>query len=189
MRTWREMAVQDPMAVWSVPLLALIVVAGLVWPLLPIPDPAAVGIGPQIRPPSMAFLLGTDTLGRSLLARVLQGIRTTFLLSTTAVLIAGFIGATLGLISGYIQGVADEVVTRVADVMFSFSLNSPRIAGNSELRTRTSCRHSGHRRVYGTDDDPCRPLRYTHHPELRFRADLGSDRRLFSTTRHSPPPA
>lgn len=120
MRRWREIAFEDPLAAWSVPVLALIVLAGLIWPLLPIPDPAAVGVGPRIRPPSMNFLLGTDTLGRSLLARVLQGIRTTLLLSTVAVLIAGAIGALLGMVSGYIRGAADELVTRVADVMFAF---------------------------------------------------------------------
>jgi peptide/nickel transport system permease protein len=119
-RRWRDIAVQDPLAAWSVPVLALIVLAGLIWPLLPIPDPAAVGVGPRIRPPSMNFLLGTDTLGRSLLARVLQGIRTTLLLSTVAVLIAGTVGALLGMISGYVRGAADELVTRVADIMFAF---------------------------------------------------------------------
>ncbi|MFO1057678.1 MAG: ABC transporter permease, partial [Dongiaceae bacterium] len=116
---WRA-AGRDPLAAGATVLLLIIVAAGLLWPLLPIPDPAAVGVGPRLAPPSRSFLLGTDTLGRSLLSRTLQGVRTTLLLSTSAVLLSGLLGALAGIVGGYRPGLLDESFSRIADVMFSF---------------------------------------------------------------------
>jgi peptide/nickel transport system permease protein len=64
--------------------------------------------------------LGTDSLGRSLVPRVLQGLGTTFLLATGAVLVSVIFGTLLGIVAGYVGGILDEAVVRAADVLFSF---------------------------------------------------------------------
>jgi peptide/nickel transport system permease protein len=114
------MFASDPLGAGAVPVLLLLLVVALIAPILPIPDPAAIGSGPRIAPPSLAFPMGTDTLGRSVLSRTLQGLQTTFLLSTTAVLLAGILGALIGIVAAYMARAVDEGVTRVADIMFSF---------------------------------------------------------------------
>jgi peptide/nickel transport system permease protein len=52
--------------------------------------------------------------------RVVAGIHVTILLSAFAVMIAATIGSLLGLLSGYFKGLMDEIVPRLADLMFSF---------------------------------------------------------------------
>ncbi len=101
-------------------LLAIFLLASLFAPFLPIGQPDQIGFGPRLTGLSFKSLLGNDQLGRPLLARVLQGIRVTFLLSTSAVLISGALGALVGIAAPYFHRWTDEVASRVADVMFSF---------------------------------------------------------------------
>jgi peptide/nickel transport system permease protein len=66
------------------------------------------------------FLLGADTLGRSLLARLAVGCRTTLGIAFSAVLIAIFLGGFLGLIAGYFGKFVGNVILRLADIAMSF---------------------------------------------------------------------
>jgi peptide/nickel transport system permease protein len=82
-------------------------------------SPTTLG-GPALSVPGPGHALGTDQLGRSLMPRVVAGIHVTILLSAFAVMIAATIGSLLGLLSGYFKGLMDEIVPRLADLMFSF---------------------------------------------------------------------
>ena len=64
--------------------------------------------------------LGTDHLGRDLLARVIHGARPALLVGFAAVVISGFIGMAAGLISGYFGGRTDDVLMRLADIQLAF---------------------------------------------------------------------
>ncbi len=97
-----------------------LLLAGLLAPVLPIGDPEAIGAGPRLNGPDGAFPLGTDNLGRPVLARIFEGILLTFILSTVAVLIASVVGAIVGMVAAYLHRTADEVISRFADVLFSF---------------------------------------------------------------------
>jgi peptide/nickel transport system permease protein len=77
-------------------------------------------VGPRLRPPSGQWLLGTDQLGRSLLPRLFEGIATTLLLSTIAVLVTAVLATLLGLVAGYWGGWVGEVVLRLVEVLYSF---------------------------------------------------------------------
>ncbi len=101
-------------------MLLLMLTVSLAAPLLPIGRPDQIGYGPRLSPPGWAAWLGCDQLGRPLLARVLQGIRTSFLLSTVSVLIAGAAGALVAMAATYGNRTADEIASRGADILFSF---------------------------------------------------------------------
>jgi len=77
-------------------------------------------VGPRLQPPSSAWILGTDNLGRSLLPRLLQGIGTTLLLSAIAVAVSATVATMLGLVAGYVGGGVSEAVLRVVDVIYAF---------------------------------------------------------------------
>jgi peptide/nickel transport system permease protein len=77
-------------------------------------------VGPRMQPPSGQWLLGTDQLGRSLLPRLFEGIATTLLLSTVAVLLTAVLATLLGLVAGYWGGWVGEVVLRFVEVLYSF---------------------------------------------------------------------
>lgn len=64
--------------------------------------------------------LGTDSIGRDVLSRLIVGGRTTLLITISAVLIALVAGLVLGLLSGYLGGIVDEIIMRILDVVFAF---------------------------------------------------------------------
>jgi peptide/nickel transport system permease protein len=122
-RTLRRLAgvvFADGISAASFAVLLLLLVTSLCGPLLPIGGPDQIRFGPRLSPPGWALPFGTDQLGRSTLARVLQGVQVTFLLSTVAVLAAGLLGALVGSAAPYFHRWTDEVVSRIADVMFAF---------------------------------------------------------------------
>lgn len=88
-------------------------------PLLAPHGPSDI-VGPPFAPPSGAYLLGTDFLGRDVLTRVLYGGRTVLLLGGSATLIAYVIGGAVGLICGYLRGGVDAVLMRAMDVLLAF---------------------------------------------------------------------
>lgn len=65
--------------------------------------------------------LGTDHLGRDTWARIVGGARVSLVIAGGAVLVAGMLGTTLGLIAGYNGGLVDEIIMRLADIQLSFS--------------------------------------------------------------------
>ncbi|SHM25553.1 ABC transporter permease [Cryptosporangium aurantiacum] len=82
-------------------------------------DPSALA-GGRLEPPSPEHWLGTDGLGRSELARLLQGIGTTLVLSAVAVLLTSIIAVLLGVVAGYFGGLFGDGIMRVVDVLYSF---------------------------------------------------------------------
>jgi peptide/nickel transport system permease protein len=68
------------------------------------------------------YPLGTDALGRDVLARTLVGGRVSILVSLVSVFIAAGIGTTVGVISGYVGGRTDGALMRIVDVVLSFPI-------------------------------------------------------------------
>src|SRR5438477_12001419 len=64
---------------------------------------------------STQYLLGTDQLGRDVLSRLIFGARVSMIVGFTAVIFAGVIGTTLGILSGYLGGWVDQVIMRLTD--------------------------------------------------------------------------
>ena len=73
-------------------------------------------------PPSTAHWFGTDRLGRDVFSRVLAGSRDILLIAPAAVVLATFLGTTLGLITGYFRGIADDTISRVIDAVLAIPL-------------------------------------------------------------------
>ena len=101
-------------------ILISLILIGLIEPFLPLAEYKNVASGPRRVGPSMDWIFGTDNLGRSVFARVLEGIRLTFLLSLTAVLGAGIVGAIIGMAAAWYRGWFDLLIARLADMLFAF---------------------------------------------------------------------
>lgn len=65
-------------------------------------------------------LLGTDQLGRDMLAEVLAGSRVSVIVGVLTVLIGGLVGLVLGLLAGYFGGGADTLISRLGDIQLAF---------------------------------------------------------------------
>jgi peptide/nickel transport system permease protein len=64
--------------------------------------------------------LGTDNLGRDILSRVIHGSRVSLLIAFAVVFVSGFIGITLGAISGFFGGKVDFVIQKLVEVVWAF---------------------------------------------------------------------
>ena len=67
-----------------------------------------------------AFPIGTDSLGRDILSRLIYGARVALTVAFVAATLAGLLGTALGLAAGYLGGWADNVISRLVDVWMSF---------------------------------------------------------------------
>lgn len=98
-----------------------ILVAGAVFAdLVAAVDPITQDYEAMLQRPSRAHLLGTDMLGRDILARILYGARVSLLISVGAVAATVLIGVPLGAAAGYLGGWVDVVVLRLADILLAF---------------------------------------------------------------------
>lgn len=110
----------DRLARAGIAVLAVLALAAVAGTLLGVGgEPDAIN-GPRLTGPSGDWPMGTDQLGRSVLPRVLEGIGTTLLLSTAAVLVTAVLSTLLGVVAGYRGGWLGELVQRGVDVLYSF---------------------------------------------------------------------
>jgi peptide/nickel transport system permease protein len=82
-------------------------------------DPANDPTPNQFLPLSLQHPLGTDQLGRDVLARLLFGAQVSLLVGAASMMVAIFIGVTLGAIAGYYGGAVDNLLMRLVDSMLS----------------------------------------------------------------------
>ncbi len=101
--------------------LVLAVLAALFAPWLAPYNPAAVSLVDRLQSPLVSgHVFGTDALGQDVLSRVIFGARVSLVVGFSAVAISGFIGVSLGLLSGFFGGWVDAVVMRVAEIQLAF---------------------------------------------------------------------
>ncbi|HKR62358.1 MAG TPA: ABC transporter permease [Thermoanaerobaculia bacterium] len=87
----------------------------------PIPfSPNSIDLAARLSSPTRTHLLGTDDLGRDVLARMIYGARVSLTVGLLATLIAFFVGSLLGALAGYYGGAADWIVSRVIEIVVCF---------------------------------------------------------------------
>ncbi len=95
-------------------------------PLVTTYDPLKQDITKRLTPPmwqdggSIEHILGTDSMGRDLLTRIIYGGRFSLLLGLTSVLIALTVGTLFGLITGYYGGFLENILMRIVDIQLGF---------------------------------------------------------------------
>ncbi|MDR2309996.1 ABC transporter permease [Pseudochrobactrum asaccharolyticum] len=115
-------------AMVSAVLLTLMIVTAFAAPLIapqnPF-DPAQLDLWNSELPPiwnadgQWPYLLGTDTQGRDILSAILYGSRISILIGVASVFLSLVIGLSFGLIAGYMQGIIDNLLMRIGDVLLS----------------------------------------------------------------------
>jgi peptide/nickel transport system permease protein len=113
-------------AVFGLGVVIIVLLAALFAPWLAPFDPLEQDINERLREPGWQSAagrvhpLGTDHLGRDILARVIFGSRIALLVGLSAVLISGVLGMAIGLVSGYFGGKVDDFFMRLADIQLAF---------------------------------------------------------------------
>jgi ABC-type dipeptide/oligopeptide/nickel transport system permease subunit len=100
-------------------ILAWILIA-LLAPLLTPYHPDAVDVTVRLQPPSRAHWLGTDALGRDVLAQVVYGARTSVIIGICTVALACLVGVAVGTVAGYFRGWLDTILARGMDILLAF---------------------------------------------------------------------
>jgi len=88
-------------------------------------DPGDQTIAARLRPPGatvagMRYVLGSDHLGRDVLSRIVFGGRISLVMGLTAVAVSAGVGATAGMLAGYLGGWAERAIMRLVDVQMAF---------------------------------------------------------------------
>ena len=105
-------------AIGALILLTFIVVAVFA-PWLATHDPDLNNYRARVKPPSAEHWFGTDNFGRDIYSRAIYGARISMYVGMLATLLGTSIGALTGLLSGFLGGRVDQILQRIADVMFT----------------------------------------------------------------------
>jgi peptide/nickel transport system permease protein len=102
-----------------------VLICGIFGPLFYPHDPTIINLSNTLKPPAwmdggqLTYFLGTDSLGRDMLSRLIQGARASLVVAVFGVCFAGIIGVTVGMIAGYFGGKIDNVIMRIVDTQMS----------------------------------------------------------------------
>ena len=113
-------------ALFGLGVVVTVLLAAVFAPWLTPFDPLEQDINQRLKEPGWqtaegrVHALGTDHLGRDILARVIFGSRIALVVGLSAVLISGVLGMAIGLVSGYFGGKVDDFFMRLADIQLAF---------------------------------------------------------------------
>jgi peptide/nickel transport system permease protein len=101
-------------------IIVLWVVVALLGPIIAPYAPTAYHPQDRFNPPSWKYPFGTDRFGRDMFSRVILGSRSVLILASSATALSLVLGSSIGLITGFLGGIVDEVVMRFMDILMSF---------------------------------------------------------------------
>ncbi len=114
LQSWR-MFRQNHSALFGLAIIAVIVLVSVFGPYVYIVPPREMVWMPLTPPGESEYLLGTDYLGRDLLAGLINGGRVTLTVGLAAALLTVLIGITVGALAGYFGGTVDDVLMRITE--------------------------------------------------------------------------
>lgn len=118
---WRHVAIEltsNKLGLAAVIILSILMIGSLLAFLVP-HDPNQMNVMERLQGPSAEHWLGTDEYGRDYLARALYGGRVSLTVGFVSMVMAAFIGVTVGLISGYFGGWIDNLLMRLIEIILS----------------------------------------------------------------------
>jgi peptide/nickel transport system permease protein len=103
-------------ASWILALWLTAVLLGSVFEL----EPNAIDLNAVLSPPNQQHWLGTDELGRDILARVLSGVKASVLVACVVTVVTMFIGITVGVLAGFFGGRLDKLLMQITEIVMAF---------------------------------------------------------------------
>ena len=111
----------NTMAMIGLTILILLVLTAFAAPLIAPHDPFVQDLGNRLAPLGTdSHILGTDSLGRDILSRLIYGARITLYIVALVALIAPVAGLLVGTVAGYAGGWADTILMRITDIFLAF---------------------------------------------------------------------
>jgi len=116
---WRRFR-KNRLAMVGLAIVLALLATAILAPALAPHDPAQQDLPAKRTPPGARYLLGADEFGRDILSRIIYGTRVALLVGTLSVGIALALGLLFGVLSGYLGGAADAIVSRGMEVLLAF---------------------------------------------------------------------
>src|SRR5512143_3477495 len=110
------------LAVFGLVIIVLLILTAIFAPFLAPYDPYKMDMVHTLDQPSSKHLLGTDSLGRDVLSRIIYGTRTSILVAIGAIGMATVIGESLGLIAAHFGGWAFNIIMRLIDTLMAIPM-------------------------------------------------------------------
>lgn len=117
---WLRRLAAHPIGLAGLAIVGLITAIALCASVLPLADPSAQSLGERLLAPSAGHWLGTDTLGRDILSRLVFGAQPTLAIVALVLLASVPAGLLIGAAAGLWGGWVDAVLMRIADVFMAF---------------------------------------------------------------------
>jgi peptide/nickel transport system permease protein len=123
--SWYRLLINDRVAALAAAVLGLVFLTAVFGPMLVGDMATRIDLDNSNQPPftlahGWAGVLGTDPLGRSMLARLIVASQTTLSVAIPAVVLSAVVGSAIGMWAGYYRGWRETVAMRIADVIMSF---------------------------------------------------------------------
>lgn len=122
---WIRSLRRNSLGVLGLLIVSTVLLTALTAPLIAPHDPAKLNVRTRLAPPiwqpesDPRYILGTDQLGRDVLSRLIHGSRVSVIVGVLGVAIAVLIGVGVGLISGYMGGRVDAILSRTVDTFMA----------------------------------------------------------------------
>jgi ABC-type dipeptide/oligopeptide/nickel transport system permease subunit len=110
------------LVIFGLIILLLLMVMAIFAPWLAPYNPTKIDMANSLLQPSKAHLLGTDSVGRDTLSRLIYGSRTALMVGFITTGVAAVIGIMLGLLAGYIGGLVNMFIMRATDMLMAFPM-------------------------------------------------------------------
>ena len=122
LRQLQKLAKEHRLPWLSIVIMGIMLICAVFAPLLAPHDPTEVSLLDSRLPPGedWSYPMGTDTLGRDMLSRLIFGAQTAAKISLLALAVGTLVGTLVGLVSGYKGGIIDAILMRAADVALGF---------------------------------------------------------------------
>lgn len=121
-RRFRRVFLGRGLVVFGMIVILIFVTVAIFAPLLAPYDPYMPDLKAVLSQPNSTHLLGTDSVGRDTLSRIIYGARTSLMIGFIVVSVAATIGISLGLIAGYLGGWLYTIIMRSVDVVMTFPM-------------------------------------------------------------------
>jgi peptide/nickel transport system permease protein len=119
---FRRVFLNRGLVVFGMVIILIFIIIAIFAPILTPYDPYLPDLKARLSQPNLTHLLGTDSIGRDTLSRIIYGTRTSLMIGLIVVSVAAIVGMSLGLIAGYIGGWLYTIIMRSVDVLMTFPM-------------------------------------------------------------------
>jgi len=111
---------KDRLAILGAVILFVLTLVAVLAPHIAPYDPVELNLSERLSPPCIKHLMGTDSVGRDILSRVIYGTRVSLMIAVVVVIIETIFGVLVGTAAGCLGRAVDEILMRLVDILLAF---------------------------------------------------------------------